>query len=191
MSGAGGFLVQIETAGGFPLLAGGLCASGAEAVCRQHCRAVLGALRWSGRESIVMADRKLADAASRLALPELWVLGLSLALPGMEGRTGGVLGSPHLPPRPAEGVLEPLGQDFWLLARPGGPGVAARGDPDRLRGLAEGMAGGEPEGWAARLRQAGLLPFLLVTDGSGPGARGGIWLGLETTTERRTLPPMP
>ena len=176
MTRAGGFLIRLATGQNHPLLVGGLCAPGWEGIFRESSRQ-LAELSFTGEESIVSVDRKLAEAVEWIATPELWAVGLSIELPGYGERTGGVLGSPHQAPASAAGQVESLGHDLWMMTRPGGPGIVVQGTEEELHPLLTSLEKERTPSlakWAGQMGKRGHFPFLIVSDGCASDGGGEI-----------------
>jgi len=120
-------------------------------------------------------DRLLASALQKLN-PQPFLIGCTIAVPGISGSGGGVLGSPQMLTEQAKGEMERMPGGWKLLTFPGSPGLAFK----------EGVEGAfcpainpaDPLGQplllklAAQAYHSGVEEFLALTDGSGPQADG-------------------
>ncbi len=72
-------------------------------------------------------DLDLARFARRSCPQSVWAVGLSIHVPGVATRCGGVVGDPHQPSVHADGRGRDLGRGLSGAAYPGGPGVVVLG----------------------------------------------------------------
>lgn len=171
----GAFALRLTARCGAPILAGGLCIPGAEDAGKQAVRS-LSDLSFSQAHDPAEVDRMLAHTLAEACGPDIPAVGACVRVDGFLSRCGGVLGSPRNRPEPANGSVEDLGYGLYLFAQPGGPGYVVR-CPSRREADAVRAAMPRETGEARRwLLQRGVDTWMAVGDGSGPEARGFLWV---------------
>jgi hypothetical protein len=167
---------------GFPFLAAvvglqGTCLA-AHKLASALTRLVLPAASWG---SPLALDTALAACAETLKdLPGRSALAMAIccAVPGAAGPSGGIVGSPHIPPQPAHGEAEPLGYGLVTVANPGGPGLVAYCDTLRAKQLLHDLPTGQGGQTllSTIITRAQGIPFAMaVTDATAvTGGPGGI-----------------
>jgi hypothetical protein len=178
-----GFLFSIKTCQGYPVALCGFCDQGTAGLQKERLRE-LSSLRYPESPDLYQVDALLAAKIKALALPSLRLAGASIRIPGIPAATGGILGDPHAKADSAGGKVENMGNGFWQLAFPGGPGAVLYGDEDLARRIDREFLALPAASAEARffdlmvlLDMAQIPCYLLVSDGSGPGSFGGVAFG--------------
>jgi hypothetical protein len=169
---------------GAAFLCGGLCRPGRAETCR---KSLFGLAELDFSDEVFLTDQAALDRAVAEAVQTrcdrgLLAVGVTLRIPGLSWRTGGVLGSPWMPACSAQSLLEDIGHGLWLYAAPGGPGLVCGGEEQEIANLVSEPGSLFPvaykragmRGLYARLLEAGPENFLCLSDGSGPGAEGAL-----------------
>jgi hypothetical protein len=168
---------------GAAFLCGGLCFPGSAETCR---KSLAGLAELDFSDEVFLTDQAAADSVVAGAVKACWsrgllAVGVTVRIPGLSWRTGGVLGSPLMAVCPAESLLEDIGHGLWLYTAPGGPGLVGDGEKKGIAGLVSDPGAGlfhvaynraGMRGLYACLLEAGPKNFLCLSDGSGPGAEG-------------------
>ena len=174
------FRVQMKTKDGFDVVVGGICPTGQgkEAV---RAYTELKRLPFGDTRDIYLVDFNLADVITKLSPVWVEAVGAAVAIPDITGSTGGILGNPFASKESANGVLEEIGPDLWLITFPGGPGVAFQGSYENGVKLQQLVLAQAPdiEGTVDSLLR--FMPkisdiFVIVTDGSGAKTQGNVYI---------------
>jgi|GEM_PF-1424909 len=178
-----GFLFSVKTCQGYPVALCGFCDKGTAGQQEERLRG-LADLRYPVSPDLYQVDALLAAKIKALALPSLHFAGASIRIPGIPAATGGIVGDPHARAASASGRMEELGNGFWQLTFPGGPGTVLCGDAEQVAMIDRlflALPGGSGEArffdLMALLDAAQIPCYLLVSDGSGPGGFGGVAVG--------------
>ena len=188
------FAGRYQTADGYPVLAGGLCAAGRAGECRRALSGINRLRFGSGRDCVVV-DACLARLLKRAAPPGVRYLAASISVPGAPDLCGGVAGDIVCDEDSAEGALARLA-GVYGFALPGAGAMlmtGARAEARRLYETALQALAPLPltKGRIARFfERASGFPgqFLLVTDGSG-GSCGCMGIRTADSSAIMWLPP--
>ena len=178
----GGVCEKLTTKQGFPRSLGLLCRKEDEKNWEARC-AALRELRIEDAE-LYDVDYLLAAALRDLLDESIPVAGAAICVTALpSGSTGGVIGCPRRPILASEGEAERLADDYLLLTRPGGPGLAAKGETEELVWLWKKLCSfhlpEDRERVCALLSKLGTGCALAVYDGSGE-ACGGVFVLTES-----------
>ena len=177
----GGFALRLFTKCGTPLLAGGFCKKGEEEQSR-HDLLGLSIIEFNKKDNIYDIDLKLAYAVKKCCGLNVWAVGVTAALPNMPQNTGGIIGSPHKDIISADSGVEYLGNNLYMQAFPGGPGYVAMGDSEnqfKNLNLTAYPERQKTEALVKYFHTRRISTFFVVSDGSGPGAKGSFLLEID------------
>lgn len=125
----------------------------------------------------VSLDLLLAELLQPLA-DSFVMIGCTIRVPSVPEFSGGVLGNPGRSACSAEGFVEKLEDDWTLVAFPGGPGLAVKGEHSVVPASIREIRGTHASDYRRLRRLAvyadtvGADEIIAVADGSGPGAQG-------------------
>ena len=187
MSGTyGGFLMGLS--GSHSIVVGGLCRPGCEPESVANLQQLAG---WEINvcDDPQSIDQQLETTIQPLCTDHIWAIGASIHVPDVSGKGGGIIGSPHRSGQAAKGGLEYLGHGLYQVAHAGGPGCVLACTPAQADFLDwPNMAGVHPKWVAHILLSKGIADFLVVSDGSGPGAHGEIQLCINGCVQGMCVP---
>jgi len=167
------FLFQTNTLENNLLLLGGLCDMRIwpEVMERLHQLQKVSFVNLLDAYSL---DWQLSQITASLG-KDIAVIGASVAIPNLDERGGGILGSPRRAAASASLELDELDDSFFLWTSPGGPGVAFNADKARAVELKRQMdacqgptVDRQVEQIKSFLHANAIDLFVLVCDGSGP-----------------------
>ena len=185
------FVCQGIAADGSPFVAGGFCRCDGGAAASTLRRA-LGRFRPGPVADAFDVDLRVAQVAAEACPPGITILGVSIAIAGAPGPSGGIIGDPQSPPASAHRPAEDMGGGFAVAARPGGPGIAVFG-PRRLAkqlldAIGPDSSSDTPADLCETARRHGAPLALAVTDGTGTPEPGAVAVLQHGTIRSAALP---
>ena len=141
----------------------------------------LSCLKFSKNDDIYDIDFRLAHAVQQCCDNYVLAVGISAALPNIPYATGGAIGSPHMKIASADACVRSIGNGLCMRAFPGGPGCVAAVHQKALEYWDYGLHPPEVRAGALarHLRDYGADAFIVVSDGSGPAAKGVLLIEVE------------
>ncbi|MCG8484032.1 MAG: hypothetical protein MJA31_12030 [Clostridia bacterium] len=174
------FVLKVYSSDGCPVIVGGFCPVGKTYEAEQ---AYLGISKFKLglTKDNFLIDYTLAEAITDLSPKWIKLVGASISIPGVHKRTGGIIGDPFEKNQSAKGDIQELDERLFLIALPGGPGVAYIGSYDfgnvlmniiKKRNMEQNRMVQE----VLKLLNQNTKQYLVVVDGSGEDMTAGIYI---------------
>lgn len=128
-------------------------------------------------KDIFMIDYILAETVSKLSPKEVVAVGATIHIDGISLATGGVIGNPFEESDSAEGLLEKINDDIYVVASPGNMGIAFVGN-EKLGKKLEDFLSDETlsqEECIKKVQEIGEKEcdlYFIISDGCGEGRNG-------------------
>lgn len=182
------FYLRIHSMDGCEIAVGGLCDGGRGGDAGKRYKKS-GDFLFGQSLDGYQIDKNLYDRLSALTPPYVRALGASIHVPGVTIPCGGIVGDPFDVPAAAPGKMVKLKNGAVVAAFPGGPGLLMFcGEEEFLPMFQilydEKRTSDEKISFLLPILSGKKYPYLLVADGSGPGAR----VFLSAGDERKILP---
>jgi hypothetical protein len=181
------FLMHMQTVEGYPLAIGGFCIAGMKDLVKKNYQSMKD-FRIGSVKDAFLVDYLLGEGLKERARKEIVVVGASIKVQGVETSTGGVIGDPFEQIASSDKTIERLTANLYLITRPGGPGIALKGNlkqADRINdylSIHEQEVKKEPEKFIKQI-EIWLTDFVVVFDGSGNRQKGCVAIKSEGKTE--------
>lgn len=121
------FVTEEISIDGFKVLVGGICLKGCLKEVLSSYKKINELVLYQSKD-IYMIDYILAEQISRISPSCVVTVGATIHIEGVELATGGVIGSPFEDNDSADGLLEKINDDIYMVAAPGNLGIAYIGE---------------------------------------------------------------
>lgn len=120
------FLLRTNSKDGYEVIIGGICPKGKKDDSIGEFINIKNKKLGQSKDTFLI-DYILAKAVTDLSPDWIKVVGASIRIKDVEENTGGIIGSVNKSYESAHGLLEEIEPNLYLIASPGGPGVAFKG----------------------------------------------------------------
>lgn len=173
------FSLKLNSKDNVPVIICGICFVGKKEILIEHYNKVK-EYEIGKSKDIFVIDYALSDIICKIATKDVLAVGASLKVDGVFERTGGIIGNPFEEVSSAEGDIETINEDIFVISSAGSPGIAICGsyfDAVKINNYLM-----ESEFASQNSRISGVLKiarevtdtFVLVSDGTGEGSVGRV-----------------
>lgn len=174
------FILKTISRDGHDVIVGGICPKGRKEKAIENFSSI-NKVKLGYSKDIFLIDYILADAITNLSPRWIFVVGASILIEGVSGRTGGIIGNPFNKYESATGDIEEVVEGLFLISIPGGPGIAFAGTYEEgilLKELIYEEQQNKKNICKTVINKLDEITnlYILVNDGSGKDSFGGIYV---------------
>lgn len=174
------FILRTKSKDGYSVIVGGLCPKGKryDAVASYER---INEVNMGESKDEFLIDYILSKIITNLSPSWIIVVGASICIDEVSGNTGGIIGIPFAEHNSADGEIQQISDDLYLLAFPGGPGVAFQAeyfDVVLFRDVILKYKTDEFVDCEKIIRELEKISnlYVLVSDGSGKNSAGAVYV---------------
>lgn len=185
------FITEGTSADGVRALIGGFCLKGTrKEVISSYEKIRKRTLNQS--KDIYLIDYILAQVVSEISSKNVVAVGATINLPNINLSTGGVIGSPFEDNNSADGLLEKINDDIYMVAAPGNLGIAYIGEEKMGREIEKYLMDGsktQSESFkkVKEIADSYEVDYFIISDGCGDNSLGRVLVCESKRTQQLNL----